>query len=233
MEPGILDHLIVAGLVVVQPFAGAYHHRRLKAAVAAGEQGVRLDFYRSGIVFEWLLAAVVVAVWFGADRSAAGLGLIPDGGTGLLGAVVGVVLAVLLVAQVRMLNGHADRIDSARRQMEPVRDFLPHTPEEDRWFFWLSVSAGICEEVVFRGFLIAYFVAFAGLWPAVALSTAVFGLAHAYQGPSGILKTGLAGAVAALLFVGTGWLLAPVLAHIGVDVGSGRVVRAVRTAEAA
>jgi len=232
MEPGLLDHVIVAGLVLVQPVVGAWNHRRLKAAIAAGEPGVRLRFYRRGMVFEWLLAAAVVALWFGAGRTAAGLGLVPGAGTGLIGAVVGVVLAVLLVMQSRLLEGHADRVDSARRQIAPLRYFLPHSPEEDRGFFWLSVSAGICEEIVFRGFLIAYFAAYAGLWPGVALSTLAFGLAHAYQGPSGILKTGLAGGVAALLFVGTGWLLAPVLAHSGVDVGSGRVVRVVRTAEA-
>lgn len=231
MEPGWLDHGIVAGLLLLQPFLGAWNHARLKAAVAEGRTGVRLRFYRRGIVFEWLLAAVVVAVWFTAGRSAVDLGLLPSGNP-VWSALAGTVLAAMLVLQARLVRGDAARIDAARRQIAPLRDFLPQSDREDRWFAWLSVSAGICEEIVFRGFLIAYLAVWVGVWPAVGLAALAFGLAHAYQGPAGILKTALAGLVAGVLFVGTGWLLAAVLAHIGVDVGSGRVVREVRLAEA-
>ena len=68
------------------------------------------------------------------------------------------------------------------------------------------IGAAICEEIVFRAFLIgrleaafggASRVATAG---AVMLSSALFGLAHAYQGPTGVLVTGTLGLVFACVY---------------------------------
>jgi membrane protease YdiL (CAAX protease family) len=87
-------------------------------------------------------------------------------------------------------------------------------------FAMLAVTAGICEEVVFRGFGFAY-VRF--LWPGVTdgwlivITSVVFGLAHLYQGPRGVLLTGLAGAVFASMTVETGSLLPAIAVHAMVD----------------
>ena len=78
---------------------------------------------------------------------------------------------------------------------------------------WLG--AAICEEIVFRGFLIGRLeAAFGGpsRWgtaAAVVLSSALFGIAHAYQGPSGVLVTGTLGLVFACIYAYAGrnlWL---------------------------
>ena len=54
-----------------------------------------------------------------------------------------------------------------------------------------------------------------GTWPAVALSSLIFGLGHAYQGPAGMGKTGLVGLVMALLTVASGSLVHPHAAACG------------------
>jgi uncharacterized protein len=47
----------------------------------------------------------------------------------------------------------------------------------------LSISAGICEEIVFRGYLQQQFqAATRSIVAAVILQGAVFGMAHTYQG---------------------------------------------------
>ena len=69
---------------------------------------------------------------------------------------------------------------------------------------WLG--AAICEEIVFRGFLIGRLeAAFGGASPiataaAVMLSSALFGLAHMYQRPTGVLITGVLGLVFACVY---------------------------------
>lgn len=69
---------------------------------------------------------------------------------------------------------------------------------------WLG--AAICEEIVFRGFLIGRLeAAFGGAShiataAAVVLSSALFGLAHMYQGPTGVLITGVLGLVFACVY---------------------------------
>jgi membrane protease YdiL (CAAX protease family) len=90
---------------------------------------------------------------------------------------------------------------------------------------WLSAAIG--EEIVFRGFLIGRLeVAFGGASRAattasVILATALFAFAHAYQGPTGILITGILGLVFAVLFVASGRnLWTNIIAHGVYDTGS-------------
>jgi membrane protease YdiL (CAAX protease family) len=69
---------------------------------------------------------------------------------------------------------------------------------------WLG--AAICEEIVFRAFLIGRLeAAFGGASrfgtaAAVLLSSALFGLAHTYQGPTGVLITGTLGLIFACVY---------------------------------
>jgi membrane protease YdiL (CAAX protease family) len=68
------------------------------------------------------------------------------------------------------------------------------------------ISAAICEEIVFRAFLIGRLeAAFGGASriataAAVLLSSALFGLAHTYQGPTGVLITGVLGLIFACIY---------------------------------
>jgi len=99
---------------------------------------------------------------------------------------------------------------------------IPHSAKEGQLFNALSVTAGICEELLYRGFLIAYFGAFV---EAVVLSSIAFGFGHMYQGKIGIVKTGGIGLALAGLYVLTGSLWAPMVLHVLVDVNSGFVAR--------
>ena len=54
--------------------------------------------------------------------------------------------------------------------------------------------------------------------PLLLLAALLFGLAHSYQGISGMLLTALAGALFCGLYVATGSLLLPILLHILIDV---------------
>jgi membrane protease YdiL (CAAX protease family) len=51
----------------------------------------------------------------------------------------------------------------------------------------------------------------------VTVAGAVFGLAHAYQGVTGVVTTGVLGGVLAALYLGTGSLLLPVVLHALID----------------
>ena len=86
-----------------------------------------------------------------------------------------------------------------------------------------SVSAGICEEFVFRGYLIWAFQALLGLWGAALFSVVVFALAHAYQGAKGIVATGIAGVLLTLVVLISGSLIPAMVVHALVDIGSGLI----------
>lgn len=206
---------LVVYLTVVLPVAGRARYRLLQERSLA-EPELRLEAYRSSIMRQWLMVALVLAV-----LAAAGIPLVDAGLTPSLrllpelipGLGVLVVLGVGLALALRRLPQARGRI------LRPVAALLPRTPTERRMFVAVALTAGIAEEIVFRGFLLAYLteVLTLPLGTAMILAAALFGLAHSYQGLSGVLLTGLAGYWLSGLYVLTGSLLLPVVVHALVD----------------
>jgi membrane protease YdiL (CAAX protease family) len=106
-----------------------------------------------------------------------------------------------------------------------VRDLLPRTTWEKAEFVGLSLVAGINEEVAYRGYALSAFgLLVAGPWLAVAASSIPFAILHAYQGPIGILRTGLVGFALGASVLLSGSLLPAILGHAAIDILSGLVV---------
>jgi len=136
--------------------------------------------------------------------------------------VWGFVLAFVVgsALQVVLTRRDANLRDKTLRAFKHLAFILPVTQEERAWFVLISVTAGICEEVLYRGFLIRYLSNgpwHFGLWIALAIASISFGLAHGYQGLSGIIGTALLGAVLAVIFVSTGSLWMPMALHAIID----------------
>ena len=134
-------------------------------------------------------------------------------------------LAALVFTTWQRISLTRSREDKVRQevmaQLEHLRPLLPHTRTEMIRFVLLSTTAGICEEILFRGFLLWYLsclVPVVAAWLAGAL---LFGMAHAYQGSGGVLRTGLVGAGLVALYLLSGSLWLPMLLHAFVDVNSG------------
>jgi membrane protease YdiL (CAAX protease family) len=212
MTPGAFEHGFFALVTLLLPLWALRQHRALVADLGTGRPDARVNAYRRTMALEWSLAILVVVRW---------------GVRGQLPGVLGLAASTLLLFQSIMILRSAERMAQVRAQLEPLRSIVPATAREGRFFSALSVTAGVCEEIVYRGFLIAYLAVFFPLWVAVALSSVIFGLGHAYQGRAGIVKTGLVGLAMAGLFLLTGALWAPILVHAVVDLNSGYLGRKV------
>ncbi len=226
MDVGMFDHLMTLILVVALPIHAVLEHRRLQRKVSAGVPGARTQTYYLTLIVEWVLVAAVLAFWLPSGRNLADLGLGLDVTLGWwIGAGATIVVIAVSIYQTFSTIRNSEALARMREQVEPFRALLPHSTKEGQLFNAVSVTAGICEEFLYRGFLIAYFGAFVDLWLAVLLSSIAFGVGHMYQGKVGILKTGVIGLVLAGLYVLTGSLWAPMVLHAFVDVNSGFVGR--------
>jgi uncharacterized protein len=86
----------------------------------------------------------------------------------------------------------------------------------------LSVSAGICEEIVYRGYLQQQFRAAAGnVIAAVILQGLVFGLVHAYQGWKQVVMIAPLGMLYGALVAWRGNLRSSMIAHAWSDIFEG------------
>jgi hypothetical protein len=83
----------------------------------------------------------------------------------------------------------------------------------------LAFAAAISEEIFFRGFLLATIAAFTGNFPAVLISSLIFGYGHAPLFGSSIIVESLLGFSFSLAFVQSGGnLVVPILAHALYDI---------------
>jgi CAAX protease family protein len=117
------------------------------------------------------------------------------------------------------------RSEKARARLRSVYQalfkILPHTPLELLCFLALSLTAGFCEEFLFRGYLIWFLQPGLGWWGAAGVAALVFAVGHSYQGLSGILRTGILGIIMTLVFFITRSLWPAIALHALIDIGSG------------
>lgn len=105
---------------------------------------------------------------------------------------------------------------------------LPKTGREKRWFTAVSVSAGIGEEIIYRGFA---FYLISNIFPELhtyllpLAGGVIFGAAHSYQGLSGSLKTGLLGILFGALYIASGSLLPGIILHFTADFAANFILR--------
>lgn len=215
----VLATALAGALVLVQPWVGRRRYRRLVAAVEEHPEA-RLRHYRRGIVGEWAVVGVILVIGLLAGRGPSSIGL--DGGHHVSGAIVVVAeAAAVLGASALVFRSRSEAIVKAiERQARGFLALLPQGREQRLVFAGLAVTAGICEEVIFRGFGIAYL---RWVWPGVhqwevmVIVAVAFGLVHLYQGPRGVILTGLIGAYLAWLVLWTGSLVPAIVIHALLD----------------
>lgn len=221
----LIDHLLAFILVLVMPVAGYLSFQRLMRQVETGKSVDRTRLYNETFVTQWSLFVAVLALWLSQSRSFAVLGFSQAVDTGfIIGAVFAIAGIGLLLVQVRRVKcASAEKIHSYRKQLGKLAVILPRNGNELGRFYWLSLTAGIVEETLWRGFMMWYLSQFLPLWAAAVIGTVGFGIAHAYQGIANLPKVTLAGAVLVGLYLLTGSLWLPIVLHAATDVMQGRL----------
>jgi membrane protease YdiL (CAAX protease family) len=142
------------------------------------------------------------------------------------GSTVGLALALGLALQVlsiMLVEPLAERLTGEPHDHSVVAGVRGSWKAFGLWMLLVWLVVAPLEEIVFRGFLMTEIARIVGTAPwatllNVVLASVVFGLAHGYQGRSGIVSTGVVGAVLAWVFVGSGFdLWLAILAHGFVD----------------
>jgi membrane protease YdiL (CAAX protease family) len=103
-----------------------------------------------------------------------------------------------------------------------VGSLLPRTPLEVALWICLSLSAGFCEELVFRGYFQTQFHALTGRrWLAVALQALLFGVSHGYQGVRACLQISAYAVLLGVLALARMSLRPGMVTHAWTDIAGG------------
>ena len=214
--------LIFLVLAVVVPWRGRIRLKQLLAKPRV-ESRERVSLYLSTILFQWV--AVGIAGWrawaHGYTRPELGLSTGPNLLRTISAGVVGtILLASLHWMNFRRMGRLLDKLPPRVQAM--ATRILPQSARERLPFSALAITAGCCEEFLYRGFAMAAF-ARAGfpIWASVVISSVLFGAAHLYQGRGGLIGTGILGLLFGAFRAYTGSLLPVAAWHAAVDIVAG------------
>lgn len=218
------DLFLAFVLVVGLPLWAVRSWRRLHAQLAVGDRDARVAAYRRVIVVQWSLVAFLIVHVLLRPTSFADLYMAVPLDLRALGALlVSVALVMFVSGQARAALSNDEAREAAKKEIASLRAMLPHDARDYAWFRPVAWTAGICEEILYRGYLPWLLGLAMPSLAAFAVSSAVFGLGHAYQGRSGVLKTGAVGLVMSLLTWSSGTIVPAVVLHVAIDAINGNL----------
>lgn len=210
-------------VAVIYPLVGLWRYKKIERLPDPLPSGLRVRFYRNVIMSQWTLVAL--AAW-----------VLARGGRGFrdLGESLGPEIMLTLGVCAALVAGFAGLSTLTLRQLARARSdelpsharragrILPRTNAERAWFVGVAFTAGVCEEILYRGYLPWFFAGLLGhLLLGFALATLAFGLGHAYQGRGGVIVTAVLGTFLSGIVILTGSLVPGQLLHGVIDLVNG------------
>ncbi len=237
MKPGVLDYVVFAVILIAAIFEWRWHWPRYVRSIRANVPGARMRMYRNVLVAEWIATLYVLGLWVAKARPWSALWLGPvsplRSGIGFFAAAIIVALLLLQARRVQKALARPEAVARLRDQLAFADLLVPATSDERRGFWFVSITAGICEEILFRGFMIWFIAAWTGLTLAVIISSILFGCAHIYLGAAHVPKTAIVGLGLALVVVASGSLWPAIIIHAALDLNGGELGFRVRQAPVA
>ncbi len=232
----VLDYILVAFIALVIPVQGFFETRSFREKVSKNAE-VLSRMYRQTIILLWSVAVAVLVLWAWSARPFDELGLSASPGFALfvtLGFVVATVAGLFLQARnAGNSKSNAQAIMQQLQSAEGVLALMPTTKNQYRLFQKVSITAGITEEIIYRGYLIWFFSLFFPLIVAATLSLAVFAAAHFYQrSAKAVVQVLGVGLVLTLVYLLSGSLLPAIVLHMAIDLAMNSTIWRARSVAA-
>jgi hypothetical protein len=225
--PSLTDHLLVLLFGWGIPLLSSLQGRKTLGRIHFSEY-VRGRFYLSNSLTLAFFAAIVLASWRAQGRP------FEEMGFRYVGQDSGLSLTLLLTTLLLGLYGLDLWTGIRRAGLDPLErsrlltrtPFLPRLPRELPRYILMCASAGVFEEVIYRGFMVTYFLPEPNgrtgwPWLAVTIPALLFSLAHHYQGWEAMAKVFLLSMLLALIFILCGSLWWVMGVHFLIDLSAG------------
>jgi len=213
---------ILAFIAIAVPLLG---RRRIQQLMRMPQttKAERLTLYASTVAFQWV--AVAVILWRVTARriAASSLGLtIPSPPlVVLVSTLLSVVILANQVVSLRRLALLPTQAQGILPQL--ATKVFPQDNPERLAFCAVVATVSVCEELIFRGFAqsVLQNSTQGSVSAGLVGSSALFALAHLYQGRRGLSATFVVGILLASARIWTGSLIPPMVAHFLADLTAG------------
>ena len=166
--------------------------------MSAAENPSRLRLYLPTLAWEWL---VVGYIYWGLRRRGKSFQAIAgDRWKSAAAFFIDIAIAFGFWLTALVILGLVAYLVRAPGMQQAARNIAPRDPVESLVWVALSITAGICEETIFRGYLQKQFIAWTRSQAVgVVLSAVLFGAGHIYQGAKATIVIGTYGLLFGIL----------------------------------
>ncbi len=189
--------ILIIYLTVAAPVLGYFELKKLKKFESTSENK-KLKEYNHIIIWSWVPVILIVLQIPLSDMTLTNLGnrwitINPNNLSNWIVIPFIVVCLIYFLYNVYLIivlkTDNKVRTEASKKIPDDVKLLLPVTKQEKKRWVYVALTAGITEEIVYRGYL---FFAFAFLFPSLSIfytlliSTILFGIGHLYQGKEAV-----------------------------------------------
>ena len=225
--PSLPDDVLIWIFGIILPFFSGLQSQMLAGKLQFNEF-TRKRLYLSNSLMLALAGSVVILLWQIKERSFSDLGFkILDLENKYF--TVFFLIGIFIIAYTIDLLMSTQKIKSLKQEENwfEKSSFLPEKSKELPAYVLLCLCAGIFEEIIYRGFMVSYFLPTESTdiipWMALLAPSVLFSLAHTYQGWTAVFKIFVFSLLLGAIFILTKSIYPTMILHFLIDLVGGIV----------
>jgi membrane protease YdiL (CAAX protease family) len=226
--PSIADHILIWVFGIILPFISGLQSQLLAGSLQFNEY-TRKKLYLSNSLMLAIAGSIILLLWILKQRGLTTLGFrLPQLHNQYF--TVFFLVTVFIIGYVIDLYFSARKMNALKQEDNwfEKSSFLPEKTRELPAYILLCLCAGIFEEIIYRGFMVTYFLPINGTnseipWMAIFAPSVLFSLAHTYQGWTAVIKIFIFSLLLGVIFIITKSIYPTMILHFLIDLIGGIV----------
>ena len=223
--PSLIDHILIWIFGIIFPFISGLQSEKLRGSIIFNEQS-RRRLYLGNSIMLFLSGSTILITWFIKQRNFSILGFSKSfqyTNTSLI--ILGLFIIAYVVDLLFSYKKAKSKKEISDLEWFEKSSFLPEYTRELPLYILLCACAGIFEEIIYRGFIVSYFLPIqqSDTFPFLALfaPSILFSLAHYYQGWISVLKIFIFSTLLSWIFISSKSIYINMIIHFLIDLTGG------------
>jgi len=214
----ITTYILISVIGIVYPSYIVLTHKKINNRIKINDK-FRLVDYKQTISIFWILTILIISnSMFDNDLK---LNFYPTLNTfGIITAILIIFFIGFLILQSKVKD---ENVSATKEKMIDGYHYLPKTRQELIWFNILSLSAGICEEIIFRMFVFSFLLFNTNLITSFLLTNIIFAITHIGTGTRNILSAFILGLLFTAIYYFTNNIWLSIILHCAIDIYAGAI----------
>lgn len=226
--PSLADDVLIWIFGIILPFFSGLQSQLLAGSLQYNEYS-RKKLYLSISLMLAFAGSIILVLWLFKQRNFVNLGFQnPNLENQYL--TVFFLIGVFILGYIVDLLISTQKIKNLKKEENwfEKSSFLPERSKELPAYILLCLCAGIFEEIIYRGFMVTYFLPIDGVentipWIALFAPSVLFSLAHTYQGWAAVIKIFIFSLLLGTIFILTKSIYPTMILHFLIDLVGGIV----------